>query len=135
MPGKKDDASQRQLQRESKRAYSSEACKREHITQFEDSTTDNCYKFEVPGEKNYALLLQALGAAPHAKTATKRKESKWGNTTSSEQQILTEVKTLLEEVKTSVDKLTQIDVSGQPAKKIWRPNALRGKTPNENQKE
>jgi hypothetical protein len=35
-----------------------------------------------------------------------------------------EIKTFLEEVKTSLDKSSQIDVSGQPAKKIWRPDAF-----------
>ena len=35
-----------------------------------------------------------------------------------------EIKTLLEEVKMSLDKSSQIDVSGQPAKKTWRPNAF-----------
>ncbi len=46
-----------------------------------------------------------------------------GNTTNSEQ-IFMEIKTILEAVKKSLDKSTQIVVSGQPAKKIWRPNAF-----------
>ncbi len=79
------------------------ACKQNSTTK--TMATNTWYKFKVPGDEDGASLLQALWAAqpkqgpaaPQAKAPTKRKESRWLNSTNSEQ-ILMEIKTTLEAV-------------------------------------